>query len=177
MAFGLVPKVFDPVTMRLAFHKTLRMIDSKMAKRRHIQCLVAGQRIAVDNAVGQNLLFHNRQEGFTLRIGNDLGVHSSSSLKNTKDRHFAPRTAPPFAFAVSTTITFVDFDGAYKGGDLLQLLHNDLPQAVVKEAGGVPMKADSLGGHTSRRSGNKMFEQPIDLKRPEFAIPYVHTSA
>jgi hypothetical protein len=50
------------------------------------------------------------------------------------------------------------------------LLRNDLPQRVVKEPGGVVMSADQLGGYTSRRPGNTLFEHAIDLSRPEFAI-------
>jgi len=125
----------------------------------------------------RNPLFYDGQEGLPLRIGDDLGVHSSSSLKNAKDRHFAPSTARPFAFAASAKITFVDFDGSQNWRNILQLLRNGLPQMVVKKASGIAMNANKLGGHTSRCYGNKMFEQPIDLKRPELAILYVHRSA
>ena len=177
VAFGLIPKVFDSINMRLAFHETLRMIDPKMAKRRHIPRIIARQRLAIDNAVGQNPLFPDWQEGFPLRIGNDLSVHSSASLQNAKDGHFAPSPTPPLAFAASAKITFVDFDGNHKGGNPLQSLCNDLPQPAVKEAGSIAMNADQLGGHSRRRPRNKMFEQPLDLRRPEFAILYVHTAA
>lgn len=69
MAFGLIPKVFDPINMRLASSKTLRMIDSDLMARGPIQRIAAGQRIAADNAIRQNPHFHDRQEGLPLCIG------------------------------------------------------------------------------------------------------------
>jgi len=127
MAFGVIPKVFDPMNMRLPFHETLGMIDPKTPNGRKIQGVVAGQGIAEDNTVRQNPLFHDRQEGLPLRMRNDLGVHSSTVLQNAADRDVAPSTALSFALAASTKITSVDFDRAYKGRNLLQLFHNDLP--------------------------------------------------
>ena len=35
----LIPKVLDPIYMGLAFNKTLRMIDLKMAEGRHTQAI------------------------------------------------------------------------------------------------------------------------------------------
>ena len=163
--------------MGLAFDKTLRMIDPKMAKGRHIQRVVTGQGNAVDNAVRHNHLFHNRQEGFALGIGDDLGVHAAASLKDAKDRDFARSPAPAFAFAASAKITFINFDRPAKRGHIRQILSNDLAQAMVKEPGGVAMNTDSFGGHPGGRAGHEVFEEPIDLRRPEFAILYVHSAA
>ena len=47
-----------------------------------------------------------------------------------------------FAFATSTKITFVDFDGTHKGGTILQVLRNKLPQTMVEKTRWVAMKAD-----------------------------------
>ena len=90
-----------------------------MAKRCHIQCIVAGQGIAVDNTVRHNHLFHNQHEGFALGIGNDLRVLASALLQEAKDRDFARSSATSFAFAASAKITFIDFDGPAKGGHIL----------------------------------------------------------
>lgn len=134
MTLCLVPEVFNPTDMSLAFHETLWMIDPKVAKCGSILGLVAGQGIAVDNTVRLYPLFHDRQEGFPLRIGNDLGVHGASSQKKAKDRDFASSSTASFAFTPSTTITFLDFNGAHKRGDILQLLRNNLAQMVVKKS-------------------------------------------
>ena len=117
--FRLIPKVPDPINMGLAFDKTLRMIDPKMAKGRYIQRIVTGQGIAADNTVRHNHLFHNRHEGFALCIGNALRVHAATSLQEAKDRDFARSSATSFAFAVSAKITFINFDRPDKEGHIL----------------------------------------------------------
>lgn len=57
------------------------------------------------------------------------------------------------------------------------MLGHDLPYAMVKETGSMGMNADSFGSHAGGRAGLKVFEQPIDLRMPEFAILYVHSAA
>ena len=156
--------------MGLAFDITLRMIDPKMPKGRHIQRIVTGQGIAIDNTVRHNHLFHNRHEGFSLCMGEDLGVYAAASLQDAKDRDFARSPASTFAFAAAAKITFSNFDRPDKGGHILQMLGKDLPQAMVKETGRIAMNADSFGSHTGGRVGPEVFEEPIDLRRPQFAI-------
>ena len=77
------------------------MIDPKMAKRGRIQGIIAGQGITIDNAVGDNLRLNDWQEGLPPRIGNDLGVHSTSPLQQTKDWDFAPSTPTPLPLTAS----------------------------------------------------------------------------
>lgn len=128
--------------MGLAFNKTLRMIDTKMVKGRHIQGIVTGQGITVDNTVRHNHFFYNRHEGFALGMGNDLRVHTATSLKEAKDWDFACSAATSFAFTAAAKITFINFDRPDKGGHIRQMLRKDLSQTMEKEPGGVAMKAD-----------------------------------
>ena len=139
--------------MGLAFDKILRMIDPNMGKGRHIQRIVTGQGIAVDNTGRHNHLFYNRHEGFALCIGDDLGVHTAASLKDAKDRDFARSPAPAFAFAASAKINFINFDRPDKRGHIRQILSNDSPQAMVKESGGVAMTSKSTRSTTGLEMG------------------------
>jgi hypothetical protein len=63
------------------------MIDLNMAKRRHIQRLAVGQRLAGDNAVRHKPLVH------------DWRVHPSSALDKAKDGNGASIAAPSFVFS------------------------------------------------------------------------------
>lgn len=108
------------------------MINPKMVKGRHIQSIVTGQGITVDNTVRHNHFFYNRHDGFALVIGNDLRVHTATSLQEAKDWDFASSTATSFAFSAAAKITFLNFNRPDKGGHIRQMVRNDLSKTMVQ---------------------------------------------
>lgn len=107
----------------------------------HIQGVVGGPGISVAHAVERYPPFHDRQARLPLRIEKNLYAIAASMLKNAKDRNGATRTATLLALTGSPKITFVDFVGALKEENRLQLWRKDLPQTLVKNPGGVVMNA------------------------------------
>ena len=62
VAFRLVPEVLDPIDMVLLVCKQFRVIDPKVVKVRDIQHIVAAPTIRIDDAVRNDLAFHDGQQ-------------------------------------------------------------------------------------------------------------------
>ena len=60
MAFGLVPKILNPIDVVLLVCKEFGVVDSKMFKVRNIQHVVGLPAVRIDNAVRNDLAFDNR---------------------------------------------------------------------------------------------------------------------
>ena len=60
MAFGLVPKVLNPIDVVLLVCKAFGVVDSKMFKVRNIQNGVGLPAVRIDNAVRNDLAVDNR---------------------------------------------------------------------------------------------------------------------
>ena len=60
MAFGLVPKIINPIDGVLLVCKAFGVGDSKMFKVRNIQLVVGLPAVRIDNAVRNDLAFDNR---------------------------------------------------------------------------------------------------------------------
>ena len=174
MAFGLVPEIFNAVNVIAMFHKRLGMINPQMMQTRDIQCVVTGQRIGVDNAVGHTHLSDNRQQGFGLGIGNGRGIDLSPPLQNTENGDFPRSSATAFSFPPSSEVTFIDFNFSRKGIVFGPFIGNHPPQAMVKLDRGVPVDANKLSRSPRVRACDKMFNQPIAFARtqPTFSLIY-----
>ncbi|MEO6202647.1 MAG: hypothetical protein ABIP82_05440 [Nitrospirales bacterium] len=68
MAFGVIPKVFDPIKICLAFLNTLRIIDADIdgTQLHPTHCSGATHRLA--HAIRHIPSFHDRQKSFPLCI-------------------------------------------------------------------------------------------------------------
>ena len=60
MAFGLVPKILNPIDVVLLVCKEFGVVDSKMFKVRNIQHVVGLPAVRIDNAVRNDLAVDNR---------------------------------------------------------------------------------------------------------------------
>ena len=60
MAFGLVPKILNPIDVVLLVCKEFGVVDSKMFKVRNIQHVLGLPAVRIDNAVRNDLAFDNR---------------------------------------------------------------------------------------------------------------------
>ena len=94
--------------------KFLGMVDAVMDETAHVQLVVAAQTIGINNTVRHDFLFDNRHQSIGLGIIYDHGIAPSVAFQNSKDNHFACRTATTSAFTPSAEIAFVQLDGTLK---------------------------------------------------------------
>ena len=60
-AFGLAPKILDPVDVVLVFRKTLAVVDADMTEFTHVQHIIAAQTVGVHHAVRSDFFLDHRQ--------------------------------------------------------------------------------------------------------------------
>ena len=58
-------------------------------KTRHVQGVIAGQMICLDNAVGHNHLLDDRQQGHAFGIRNGCRIHFSTAFQHPENRDFS----------------------------------------------------------------------------------------
>ena len=62
VALGLVPEVLDAVDVVFTGGKQFGVIDPQMPEASHSERVVAGQRVTINDGVGHNSFFQNRQQ-------------------------------------------------------------------------------------------------------------------
>ena len=80
VAFGLTPKVFDPVDRVLLLSKMLRMLNTKVLKPRYIQRIVGTIAIRIHEAIGLDFPLDNRQQARCPCVLKYLSIHLPPSL-------------------------------------------------------------------------------------------------
>ena len=81
MTFRLVPKILNPIDMIFNIHEGFRMVDPVMLKIADIENIIAAPAVRIDDAIGYNFAGHDGHQRLTRRIGNDLSIDSSATLK------------------------------------------------------------------------------------------------
>lgn len=74
VALGLIPKILDAIDMVFPGGKELGVVDPQMPEARHIQSIVAGQRITIDDGVRHDALFQDGQQRRRFGISDDHGI-------------------------------------------------------------------------------------------------------
>jgi len=85
MPFGLVSEILNPINVVRAFYERGLMIDAHMMKTRHLQGVITGQMIRIDNTVGHNHLLDDRQQGHAIGIRNGCRIHFPTPLQHPEN--------------------------------------------------------------------------------------------
>jgi hypothetical protein len=105
----LVPEVLDAVDMPLP-DEPLAVVDPSMVEFRDVKDVVGREAVGIDHRIGPDLLADDGKNRVFSCVWYDQGMHIPAALKQAKDRHFATRSAPPFALPDTTEIALVYLD-------------------------------------------------------------------
>ena len=116
--FGITPKTFNTVNMRLPLNKLIAsMVDAKMLLIAQIdQPIITSPSIGMNDTFKLNTPPDNGLKRLSGAIGDDFSIDLPLSFENTKDNRLAQCTPPSSAFyATSAEIALINFNFTGKG--------------------------------------------------------------
>ena len=162
MSFGLIPKVFNSVDVILPVREEPGVVDSHMVKSGDVESIVSLEGVGVNNAVGGDLFFDDRQQGFCPGVGYDGGKNLSSPLEQAEYGHLARRASASLSFANSTEIAFIRFD--FTAQFVAGKLRCDEPsQSHVETNGRVRLHPNDLGRSPCRLTRHEVLQESVLL--------------
>ena len=175
MPLCLVPEVLNAVdVVALVRGERLRVIDPHMVVALDMEAVVALEGVAVDDAVGDDSLLDDGDQGLRSGVGNHLGIDLPSALQDAENGNLACSTPATLSFAPATEVTLIHFDFSVEGPLPLLVGGNGSPAPSEEVDGRVAVHANDLCRRSRRCSGNEQLEKFTCLTFGELAPLELH---
>lgn len=151
------------------------MIDPPVTKARNVEGVVGLEGVRVHNAVRQDPLPDDRQQGLGPGVGDDGGEDPASALEKPEDGNLAACAPAPPALAPATEVTLV---GLHFAGQLVAgLLAGDEPAQAHEEPDcRVGLHPDQLRRRPCRGPRDKQLDEFTLLTGCQSAFSLIHRS-
>ena len=80
MPLGLVPEVLNAVDVVFLIREELGVVDAVVLEAGHVEHVVGAQRVGVDDRVGHHLDVDDGLQGWSLHVGDDLGIDLTTAF-------------------------------------------------------------------------------------------------